>query len=342
MSCGSGVGAMQDRTPASRMDLRPVVGGSLARKSGALGIASSSEISGHVPDGPEPVIPGNQTGYWDAERSCATLKCGTLPILQGLRRGDIHIAMEVWIPNQPEVWDQAVVEGAVFTAGRSLGHDWQSAFVIPAYLQEQYPELDSVEDLSEPHFREVFATTDTAGRARLISGVIGWACDATNAAQIEGYGLSEHVRVVNPGSGAALNADLYGAYAKQEPWLGCQWGTNEPALQLDLVRLQEPPFSEECWVTTKACAYPDSTIIIGVNSAPRELAPDVVAMLEKWDFDRNSVYKPRARWQDQHPDANDEETALWWLSSHPDVWSQWVTDEAESRVRAKLGMGPAP
>ena len=40
--------------------------------------------------------------------------------------------------------------------------------------------------------------------------------------------------------GAALNADLYGAYEKGEPWLGYQWGTNDPALLLDLVQLEEP------------------------------------------------------------------------------------------------------
>ena len=194
---------------------------------------------------------------------------GTLPILQGLRRGDVHIAMEVWLPNQPESWDEGLAEGAVFSAGESLGHDWQSAFVIPAYLQEQYPELNSVEDLKDPQYRELFAETGTGGKARLVSCVIGWACDATNSAQIEGYGLPEHVKILNPGSGPALNADLYGAYEKQEPWLGYQWGTNEPALRLELVRLQEPPFSKECWATTRACAYPDSTIVIGVNSVLR-------------------------------------------------------------------------
>ena len=263
---------------------------------------------------------------------------GTLPILQGLRRGDLHIVMEVWIPNQPKVWDDAVAEGTAFTAGHSLGQDWQSAFVIPAYLQRQYPELDSVEDLKDPTFRELFAKPETNGRARLVSCVIGWACESTNAKQIEAYGLSEHTMVINPGSGMALNADLYGAYERREPWLGYQWGTNEPALRLELVRLQEPPYTEDCWATTKACTYPDSTILIGVNSVLRELAPDVVSMLEKWDFDLNTVYKPLVRWREDNPDADDEETAAWWLSTHPDTWSQWVTQEAESSIRAALSL----
>ena len=66
---------------------------------------------------------------------------GTLPLLQGLRRGDSHITMEIWLPNQDEAWNEAVATGEVVSIGLSLGKDWQSAFVIPAYLQEQYPEL---------------------------------------------------------------------------------------------------------------------------------------------------------------------------------------------------------
>ena len=164
----------------------------------------------------------------------------TLPLFQGLRRGDSHITMEIWLPNQDEAWAEALAAGEVVSIGHSLGNDWQSSFVIPAYLQEEYPDLDSVEDLKEEQYKALFRTTETGDKARLVSCVIGWACEAVNAAQVEAYGLSDHVQIVNPGDGAALNADLYGAYERREPWLGYQWGTNDPSLVLDLVRLKEP------------------------------------------------------------------------------------------------------
>ncbi len=208
----------------------------------------------------------------------------TLPLFQGLRRGDSHITMEIWLPNQDEAWEEAQAAGEVVSVGQSLGKDWQSAFVIPAYLQEQYPELDSIEDLKDEKYQTLFATSATGGKARLVSCVIGWACEEVNAAQIEGYGLSDYVEVVNPGDGAAMNADLYGAYEKKEPWLGYQWGTNDPALVLDLVRLDEPEYSDECWFTTKACAYEDATILIAVNPDLLADAPEVVTMLRGLGF----------------------------------------------------------
>ena len=262
----------------------------------------------------------------------------TLPLFQGLQNGDTHVAMEIWLPNQNAAWNEAREEGAVLSVGQSLGKDWQSAFVIPAYLQEQYPELDSVEDLKDPQYKELFATADTGGKARLVSCIIGWACEEVNARQVEGYGLLDHVEIINPGDGAALNADLYGAYEREEPWLGYQWGTNDPALVLDLVRLEEPAYTDECWYTTGACAYQDATVLIAVNPDLPENAPDVIGMLRNWDFNIE-IYKEVARWQQANPDADLKATAMWWLNTNDDIWGGWVTDDAEASIKAALAAG---
>ena len=265
----------------------------------------------------------------------------TLPLFEGLKNGDTNVTMEIWLPNQDEAWEKARADGAVLSVGKSLGSDWQSAFVIPAYLQEEYPDLDSVDDLKEQQYKDLFKTAETGGKARLVSCVIGWSCEVVNAAQIEGYGLEDHVHVINPGDGAALNADIYGAYEKGEPWLGYQWGTNDPALKLDLVRLEEPAYSDECWFTSKACAYEDATILIAVNPDLPAAAPDVIEMLRKWDFNIG-IYKSVVQWQDSNPDADTAATALWWLSENEALWSTWVTSEAADAVNAALVAGNEP
>ena len=265
----------------------------------------------------------------------------TLPLFNGLRAGDTHVTMEIWLPNQDEAWMEAQAEGQVVSVGESLGKDWQSAFVIPAYLQEQYPELDSIDDLKDDQYKMLFATAETGGKARLVSCVIGWACETVNAAQIEGYGLADHVHVVNPGDGAAANADLYGAYDKEEPWLGYQWGTNDPPLLLDLVRLEEPAYTDECWFTTKACAYEDATILIAVQPEILTRAPDVVAMLRNWGFNIDR-YKAVAAWSSENMEATANDAALWWLNGNADVWSEWVTPEAAAAIDAALMAGEIP
>lgn len=265
----------------------------------------------------------------------------TLPLFQGLRRGDSQVTLEIWLPNQVDAWNEALGNDEVVPLGESLGKDWQSAFVIPAYLQEEYPDLDSWEDLKEDRFKELFATTETRGKVRLVSCVIGWACEEDIATQIMGYGLTDHVHIVNPGDGAAANADLYGAYEKREPWIGYQWGTNDPALILDLVRLEEPAFTDECWATTKACGFQDSTVLIAVHPDLPTDAPDVVEMLRNWDLNIE-VYKSIAGWLNENESASENEAALWWLSENSDIWSQWVTDEAAASIQAALDASEQP
>ena len=266
----------------------------------------------------------------------------TAPLISALRSGDVDVLMEFWLPRQQEAWSAIQQDGSALSLGESLGPHWQSAFVIPAYLQEQYPALDNVEDLKNIRYRSLFDTATSGGKARLASCVRGWECEIDNAAQVEGYGLSDHVEIFNPASGSALDADLLDAYDNREPWLGFQWGTSGPALRLDLVRLSEPPYSDECWSTTKACAYEDSTILIASNPDLPNSAPDVTAMLRKWDFGIDTVYKDIARWRFDNPNADIDAAALWWLNNRSSVWGQWVTDTAAASILAASGAGEIP
>ena len=201
---------------------------------------------------------------------------GTLPLFQGLRGGDTHVTMEIWLPNQADAWAEALANGEVVSIGASLGKDWQSTFVIPAYLQEEYPDLDHVDDLKDPMYQELFATDDSRGKARLVACVPGWSCELVNDAQIEGYELTDYLHVIKPGSQDAMFSEVYGAYERKEPWLGYMWGTADPALLLDLVLLEETEYSDECWFTTQACAFEDASILIAVHPDLPLRAPDVI------------------------------------------------------------------
>lgn len=258
----------------------------------------------------------------------------TFPLYQGFRTDDVHVSMEIWLPNQYEIWGQVEADGVMLPVGESLSGSWQSTFVIPAYLQAEFPDLDSIEDLRKQQYKALFATAETGGKARLVNCVIGWACESVGARQIESYGLSEHVHVVNPGSAAALYADLYGAYEKGEPWLGYMSKTDDPAQLLDLVRLDEPPYSDECWATTKACAYVDTTMLIAVRPWLMERAPDIVDMLEAYSINVD-IYQKIFAWMYAN-EASENEAALWWLVNHPEIWREWITEEAAAAVMLAL------
>lgn len=262
---------------------------------------------------------------------------GTTAAIPALRRGDSDVMMELWLPNASEAWEEAAATGKAVSLGESLSKLSQSAFMIPAYLQDAHPELDSVEDLKEEQYQLLFATAESGGKARLVSCPDGWACNAVNALQVDSYGLSDHVHIVVPESEAALHGDLFDLYEEEEPWLGYLDSSMAPSLKLDMVQLQEPPFSDQCWATTKACAYDETTILIAARTELLISAPEVAGMLRKWELDIDH-YASMTIWRIDN-DASHADTAIWWLENNPDVWRQWVTDEAAVAIQEALDSG---
>jgi glycine betaine/proline transport system substrate-binding protein len=277
---------------------------------------------------------------------------GTLPLFQGLKKGDTHVTMEIWLPNQSIGWTEAVELGEVVSVGKSLVGDWQSTFVIPEYLADQYPDLKTPQDLAKPEFQELFATTDSRGKARLVACVPGWSCELVNDAQVVAYELcastgdpatlctedGDSFHLLKPGSQDLMFTELYNAYEEEAPWLGYMWGTGDPALKLDLVRLEEPAYTKECWDSDKACAFDESLVLVAVHKSLLPRAPGVIGFLQNWEFTID-VYKGIFQWKDANPDSTNAEAALEWLNNKSDVWSTWVTADAAASVQEALDAG---
>ena len=259
---------------------------------------------------------------------------GTLTNFEGFKNGDIHVTMEIWLPNQDLGWEEAVEIGNVVSVGTSLVGDWQSTFVIPKYIADAYPDLKTPEDLKKPEFQELFATPDSGGKARLVGCVLTWSCALVNEEQIEVYGLNDHVHLINAGSTAALNADIYGAYERKDPWLGYQWGTNDPAIQLDLVLLEQAPYSEECWDADKACVFGDSLVLVAVHKSLLPRAPEIIGLLQNWEYGV-PAHKEIVHWMAEDDSREAADAAIYFLTSTTD-WESWITPEALGRVREAL------
>jgi len=267
----------------------------------------------------------------------AVIPGGTVDLFAGLRQGESDIMMELWLPNYREAWEEAIIAGEVVSLGEGLSKLTQSAFMIPAYLQEIYPELDNVEDLKDERYRNLFVTAESGGKAALVSCVEGWACHEVNAIQVTGYGLDDHVQIIVPESEAALHNSLFEAYEQKAPWLGYLDSSMAPSLKLDIVQLEEPAYSDLCWITTKACAYADTTLLIAARPELLMRAPEVAQMLRKWDLNA-AHYTVLSVWRIDN-EASYADTAIWWLNENEDIWRQWVTEEAAAGIQEALDAG---
>ena len=254
----------------------------------------------------------------------------TTSLFQGLINGDTNVTMEIWPSQQPwidELEDPTIIE----ILGDSLDTNWEG-WVVPQYIKDENPGLVSVSDL--PDYMELFVTADSRGKARFVDCVPGWACEQVNGNKVVAYELEEVLELIKPGSGAALFEDLESTYNRGEPWLGYIWGPTKPTATLDLYRLEEPEWTEECWNSDQGCAYPDSEVRIAVHRDLLDGAPDIVEFLRAWDF-AASVQVESEIWLADN-NATPDEAAIWYLANNVSVWAAYVPADVAERVEAAL------
>ena len=195
--------------------------------------------------------------------------------------------------------------------------------------------LVSATDLAD--YQDLFVTADSRGKARLVGCIAGWMCEEINANKIVAYGLEDVIDLIDPGSGAALFADLEAAYARGDAWLGYIWGPTQPTATLDLYRLEEPEWTQDCWDGDQGCAYPSSEVRIAVNTSLIDRAPEVITFLRAWDYSAAQQVATEI-WMGENnetPDAG----GIWYLRNNRDVWSQFIPADVAERVDAALGRG---
>ena len=112
--------------------------------------------------------------------------------------------------------------------------------------------------------------------------------------------MSQRPRYVNDAAAAKniISCWITSLTAKREGSRG--WGTWTaawpPPLKHDLVRLTEHPYSDQCWMSTKACAYDETTLLIAVRPELLMRAPEVAGMLRKWEL-RSGDYRSMSIWR---------------------------------------------
>jgi glycine betaine/proline transport system substrate-binding protein len=273
-----------------------------------------------------------------------TLAASTLPMLEGLKTGQVHAVTEMWVENLPESYHEDVEAGEYVDLGANYSESIQGWFV-PTFVIEgdaergiepMAPDLSHVDDLAEYH--EVFEDPEDPSKGRIYHGVGGWEATEISQAKVEAYGLSEYFNGFMPGSEAALFASLQAAYERGDAWLGYLWAPSWPFAMLDLTQIEEPEYSDECWEDIKggeeACAFPIVRVNIVVNPEFAEGAPEVVELLRNYtstleDTSASLLYIAQN-------DVTPDEAAIWWLQENEDEWSTWVPDDVAERVRDAL------
>lgn len=273
----------------------------------------------------------------------------TIPLLNGMIRGDIDITMEMWIPNVREAWEKAEADGDVVEIGTSYP-DATQAWYVPKFMVEgddaPASGLASVSDL--PKFKDQFADPEEPGKGRFYNCILGWGCEVINTKKLRAYGLTEDFTNFRPGTGGALASAIESAILRKEPILFYYWGPTWVLGKVgdQVVKLDEPAYGQDTWealgnmdiedvtAETGATAYPTIKVSIAANSEFADSAPTIVDFLGEFELSADIISKALAYMQDEAASA--DEAAEWWLQNNVDTWSAWLPDDVASKVKSAL------
>jgi glycine betaine/proline transport system substrate-binding protein len=257
----------------------------------------------------------------------------------GLQQGDIDIMMEAWSDNIAD-YNDVIEAGTVLELGTNLDANMQGLYV-PLYVIEgdaergiepMAPELKTVQDLVK--YTDLFADEEEPEKGRIYNAPPGWMAAEILENKFQTYEMLDTYNLFSPGSGTSLAASLTSAYEKGEPWVGYYWEPTWVSGMYDLVLLEEAPYDEAVWNDGYGCSFNEAHVTVAVHPSLKDNAPDVYALMQKYGM--TSAETAVALAYMQQNDASTEDTAIWFMKEHQDIWTPWVTEEQAEAILAAI------
>lgn len=260
-----------------------------------------------------------------------------------IEKGSPDVAPELWTNGIKEALDQGVKNKRLRYAGKSLSDGGEEGFWVPSYLVEQYPEMKTIDGIIK--HANLFKHPESDEKFAFYSCPAGWTCQITaehlfNALKLEDY----QFEIVDPGSGAALAGAIAKAYERKKPWFGYYWSPTPVLGKYDMVKIDfgsGVDLDEYVNCTTQAecenpkvTMYPPSIVHTITTESFALRAPKAYEYFANRGF-TNKVMSQLLAWMEENQ-ADSEEAMAYFLTTYPDIWKSWVSEEVADKVTKAL------
>ena len=267
---------------------------------------------------------------------------GAGPALEtALSQNDIQVIGEQWVGRSP-IMEQAIAQNKVAVIGDTLKGGATQGWYVPKYVLDENPGLRSYQDL--PKYAELFKDPEDPRKSRFMNCPSGWTCEIFNSRLLKNTGLDSIFNNAHPGTGAALDAEIASAFEQHKPLLFYYWQPTGLMAKYDFAPLAFPAHDDACWQDllladgTADCVsgFPVSPLGIAVSTPFIESNPELAAVFKKVQFSSDELNGAILEMSENK--RSGDEQALTFLRENPNVWQHWLSEEAATRLAAKLGI----
>ena len=240
------------------------------------------------------------------------------------------IVPELWPNGAPSYYDLAE-QGKIVKASDVFSEGGQEHWLVPAFLVEEHPELATIDG--------VLNNPELVG-GRFHSCPDGWGCRIANDSLAKAYDLEGNgIEVFNHGSGETLQAALVTAAENGEPFFGYYWGPTAPLGKYDMVSVDMGPINREVYNCNQdvecdavgKTAWPASPVFNVVTNDLADREPEAFELMQHVTFENQTMNELLA-WHDDNQ-ATIDEAVVHFLQNNQDVWTDWVTADAQANLQ---------
>jgi glycine betaine/proline transport system substrate-binding protein len=239
-----------------------------------------------------------------------------------LASGELHASLEVWPSGHAESVAEYIEGQGVVEYGGLLGPVGKIAWFMPEYMVQQHPELATWEGFANPDLARLFATAETGNQGQFLAGDPSWV-------QYEEQiipNLNLNLQRVVAGSEEALLAALDASYSRQAPILFYFWTPHSVHAQYDLVEVQLPPYSDECYAQAATggvdCAYPSDDLFKIFWTNLQTYAPEAYTFLKNFNYSTADQISMIAAVELEGQTV--EQAARAWIAANEGTWRSWL------------------
>lgn len=244
----------------------------------------------------------------------------------GIEAGDLHIGSPGWDTTAKAVLAAAFKSGKVLNMGHmgiAVNEDWW----YPLYVKEVCPGLPDWKALLKPDCVKALSVTETAPKARFLSGPIEWG--GHDGERVEALGLE--FEVIHAGSDGALTAEFVASIKRKQPIVGWTWDPFWLSALYEGEFVKWPDYDDACykdpsWGSNKDLAYdcgrPNGFMWKTAWAGGESKWPKAYAVWRKLQLDGKTmgqmVYKSDV------DGVAIEKVAEQWIAENEATWKSWL------------------